>query len=200
MIKKALATFAVLLTVSAQAQSRICANKTTGNILIRTTCFSSENTITNITALKGPQGIQGVPGARGAQGLQGIPGVRGSTGAQGTQGVQGPKGDQGIQGPKGDIVSNVGCRDANIQNNADFLSYENMFSNFEVWCPQSEFLVISGYRGEGNSVVSTDSLYYVNNDPTKPIQHVSYTAQASSRDEYNSMTFEAFGTCCPLSQ
>ena len=108
MIKKALATFAILSNVSAQAQSRICANKTTGNILIRPTCFSSENIITNIAGLKGPtgpigpQGIQGVPGAKGATGAQGLQGIQGLKGNTGAQGIQGSKGDTGEQGPKGD--------------------------------------------------------------------------------------------------
>jgi hypothetical protein len=111
MIKKALAVFAILLTVSAQAQSRICANKTTGNILIRSTCFSSENTITNIANLKGPkgdtglQGLRGLTGAQGTQGLKGDTGTQGPKGDTGTQGTQGLKGDtglQGIQGIKGD--------------------------------------------------------------------------------------------------
>ena len=104
MIKKVLAVFAILLTVSAQAQSRICANKVTGNILIRPTCFSSENIITNVAALKGPtgpigpQGIQGVAGAKGATGAQGVQGIQGLKGNTGSQGIQGLKGDTGAPG------------------------------------------------------------------------------------------------------
>jgi hypothetical protein len=89
MIKKALAVFAILLTVSAQAQSRICANKTTGNIFLRPTCFSSENTITNIANLKGPTGPIGPRGIQGATGLTGAQGIKGNTGAQGPKGEPG---------------------------------------------------------------------------------------------------------------
>jgi hypothetical protein len=95
MIKKALAVFAVLLTVSAQAQSRICANKTTGNILIRSTCYSTETAITNIASLKGPKGDTGLQGPRGLTGAQGTQGLKGDTGSQGIQGL---KGDTGAPG------------------------------------------------------------------------------------------------------
>ena len=49
-------------------------------------------TLTNLTAIKGPQGPAGKQGPAGPAGQQG------PTGAQGPQGIQGPKGDNGADG------------------------------------------------------------------------------------------------------
>lgn len=52
------------LASSSYAQSiKICANKTSGNLFLRPSCFGSERAITNLSALRGPQGPQGVPGS-----------------------------------------------------------------------------------------------------------------------------------------
>ena len=137
MIKKALAVFAVLLTVSAQAQSRICANKTTGNILIRSTCYSTETAITNIASLKGPKGDTGLQG------------LRGLTGAQGTQGIKGNTGAQGIQGPKGEPGTSINLSQCRTLKSKDEVKPEAYFFENQaplmlgatIECSASEFLL-----------------------------------------------------------
>jgi len=99
----------------------LCANKNTGNLLMRTKCTKAERTV-NLNNLI-------VVGAQGAQGQQGPKGDTGNTGPQGTTGLQGsvgatgPQGDPGPQGPAGTVLSvydsnnnlmgpvaDVGCR------------------------------------------------------------------------------------------
>lgn len=60
---------------------RLCANKSSGVVAQRSSCKSSERTLTvNQVGIQGPRGLQGEPGAPGAQGE---PGARGETGATG---------------------------------------------------------------------------------------------------------------------
>ena len=76
-------------------QVRICVNRNTGGIILRSLCLPSEDWVNNISKLIGPQGpegpigSQGVAGPQGEQGLQGLPGPQGEMGEQGIQGVQG---------------------------------------------------------------------------------------------------------------
>jgi hypothetical protein len=206
MIKKALATFAILLTVSAQAQSRICANKVTGNILIRPTCFSSENTITNIANLKGPKGDTGLQG------------LRGLTGAQGTQGLKGNTGSQGVQGPKGESGSNIDmtkCHPTTLEqdNQAPTAGYEH--PNSRLYCPNGEFLFSHSWEREQRGIdlngwgfseieyhygTSVDPTWPIG-DPTKPLKGVSYgTSYPENTPDPKPHDPWGIGVCCPLPQ
>lgn len=60
---------------------KLCASKSSGVVAQRSSCKSSERTLTvNQVGIQGPRGLQGEPGAPGAQGE---PGARGETGATG---------------------------------------------------------------------------------------------------------------------
>ena len=206
-----LAVTSILITGSAIAQSRICANKTTGNILIRSTCFSSENTVTNIAGLRGPQGIQGVPGAKGAQGLQGLPGVKGSTGAQGVQGVQGPKGEPGSN------VDMTKCRTADLvvanqgpNEGGWHLQSTILCAPIDADVPQEEeFLFSHVWENEQNGRplysygAVSESVTYFNNDPSRPVQEVRLDISPWVINEsiINSLRDpRGTGVCCPLPQ
>jgi hypothetical protein len=61
---KKLLLLAVLATSAhAQTATVLCANKTSGNLFFRSRCFSSENKISNLNALKGEKGTTGAPGS-----------------------------------------------------------------------------------------------------------------------------------------
>jgi len=80
---------------------RICANRNTGQITLRSFCLPAENWIHNMAELIGPQGIQGPVGPQGPQGEIGLQGIQGFAGPQGEMGAQGLQGSQGLQGPQG---------------------------------------------------------------------------------------------------
>jgi hypothetical protein len=207
MIKKALAVFAILSTVSAQAQFRICANKTTGNILIRATCFSSENTVTNIASLKGPkgdtglQGLQGLTGAQGTQGLKGDTGTQGLKGDTGAQGTQGIKGDTGVQGPVADVTQ---CRKV-ITPQSTPTENNTYFFWVTAACEQGEFLLNHAARStaryyDGGSVTiggmpnKGNQLEYLNSATYPSGVSYQFPGQGLIVDT------EIMMTCCPLPQ
>lgn len=149
MIRTALVLLTIISAVSAQAQSRICANKTTGNILIRSTCYSTETTISNIASLKGPKGD------KGDTGLQGLRGLTGAQGIQGEQGLTGPKGEKGETGAQGPVVDVTKCRKAEV---VQTVYHDSLLGGwlrgYSLMCNQDEFLLNQGllnnYYWEGD--------------------------------------------------
>jgi hypothetical protein len=210
MIKKALAVFAILLTVSAQAQSRICANKTTGNILIRSTCFSSENTITNIANLKGPKGDTGLQGLRGLTGAQGTQGVKGDTGLQGIQGIKGDTGEQGLKGDQGEPADLTQCRQikggVEVTNQFFLAGIINSLPNnptvpasraFELRCQAGEFL-FSYTATSPTTPVWMYKEHRFNDDPNGLIEWVDFIVDSYPGLDISHVALVS--VCCPLSQ
>ena len=207
MIKKALAVSAILLTVSAQAQSRICVNRTTGALNIRTACPSTEYTVTNVSALKG---ATGVTGARGAQGLIGQTGARGTAGLAGAVGMKGDKGDPGAN------VDMTKCYPAILQpdTSATCLYLEDPFTSSTIVCndpndytrvDRNAFLQSWHWEQtqEGRSLYElgtlVQSVQHIDSDNTKPISSAGailhlFVSGNWCYDPYG------YGTCCPLPQ
>jgi hypothetical protein len=172
----------ILITGSAIAQSRICANKTTGNILIRSTCFSSENTITNIAGLRGPQGIQG---------------VKGNTGSQGVQGVAGP------QGPVVDVTK---CR--KVEKTETVISTGPKIPYwFSAMCNQGEFLFnhsgkSEAYFEDGTPIswgwgIAGTNMEYLNGANYPSGVSYQFNKEWGAGTTYNTTVVT---TCCPLPQ
>jgi|GEM_PF-3604902 len=97
--KFALAILGLIITIdSASADAaRICANRRTGELVVRENCRFNEQWISNVNDLRGKQGEIGPRGPAGALGAQG------ATGAQ------------GLQGPVGPATPSVSLRDVNGQ-------------------------------------------------------------------------------------
>jgi len=193
---------------------RICANKTTGNILIRSTCYSTETTISNIASLKGPKGDKGDTGLQGLRGL---------TGAQGIQGVPGTKGEQGPKGDPGTPADLTQCRQVQGVDVTDLywtggpregtLAVPLSISKiYELRCNAGEFLFsYSAIQGQNLNLPLS---YFVNalitpyehrfyNDPSGLLEWIEVTAtrnDVTGTDSTAKIFLTVPGVCCPIAQ
>ena len=195
----------ILITGSAIAQSRICANKTTGNILIRPTCFGSENTITNIAGLRGPTGPIGPRGIQGVAGAQGIQGLKGNTGAQGVQGATGPQGTPGTNVDISKCHPSALWRDNQAPNEGEWRPCSSLF------CAPNEFLLSHHWEQESWPYSLEETNYHVGGsttsapgnslpEPSTPILSSDYCGSFPEDQPGYVGDPHGSGTCCPLPQ
>lgn len=203
----------LVTSFSVQAQTRLCASKTTGALFFRTTsCYSTETLINNLSQLKGPKGDKGDPGLQGPRGATGLQGIQGVPGIQGPTGPQGAPADlsQCRQVLGVDVTdlyySPGGSRDGTLPG----IYVQGRSKVSELRCNEGEFLfsysAMQSPRYPNDYFVNaiiTPVEHRFNNDPSGLIEWIEVVAlrnDAIGTDTPAKIVLSVPGVCCPLSQ